>query len=406
MMRVSSAMHTINLQKDMMRLEGNIFQSNNSISTGISFSRPSENPEAFLASVRLRNSMSQISQFKLNANNAKDNLDFIDSHLQNMTNVLQRLRELVIQAANGTLEEKDRENVRKEVLQLTSQIASLANEQYNGRYLFSGFEILRPPFVITEIEGEIQSVSYVGDSGEMIIDIGNSNNIAFTIPANKLFYSEIQTIIPTKNLSNFVVSNDSKIKINNTEIDIYKGDTIDIIIERINKANSGIIANFDINTSEFYFQTTYPHQPLFEDIKGTLLQDMGIIDPIGKPPANLARGVRKFGGSLFDQLINFAKALSSNDIETLSTRTLQFIDNSFNNILKYQAEVGARAEKAELASKHLDNLFIILQEQLSNSIETDVTKAITDLKSFELMHQATLQLGSKIYDLTLLNFIR
>lgn len=406
MYRISSAMHTLNLQKNMMHLEGKIFESDNAISTGIAFARPSENPVNFLSSLRLRSSISQISLYKENSQFAKDNLDFIDSNIQHMTDILHRLRELIIQAANGTLDEKDRENIRREVLQLTSQIASVANEQYNGRYLFSGYEILRPPFVVTEIDGEIQSVMYAGDSGEMMADIGNSNKIAFTIPANKLFYSEKQTIISSKNLANFVANSDSTIKINNTEINIYKGDTIDIIIERINKANSGVKANFDLNTSEFYFETTYPHQPLFEDIKGNLLQDMGIIDPIGKPPSNIARTAKKFGGSLFDQLINFSRALSSNDIETLSTRTLQFIDASMQNMLKFQAEIGSRAERAELATKQFENLSVILQDQLSNSLETDVTKTITDLKSFELMHQATLQIGSKIYDLTLLNFIR
>jgi len=406
MYRVSSSMHTLNIQKDMMRLEGKIFESNNSISSGISFSRPSENPISFLSSLRLRSSLSQISLYKDNANFAKENLDFIDSNIQHMTNALQRLRELIIQAVNGTLEEKDRENVRREVLQLTSQIAATANEQYNGRYLFSGFETLRPPFVITEIEGEIQAINYVGDSGEMTADIGNSNKVAFSLPASKLFYSENQTIIPEKNLANFIATEDSAIKINNTQINIYKGDTIDVIIERINKANTGVKANFDINTSEFYFETTYPHQPFFEDIKGNLLEKMGILDPIGKPPANLSRNVRKFGGSLFDQLINFSKALKSNDIESLSTRTLALIDNSINNLIKYQAEIGSRSEKALLASNQYENLSLILQDQLSNNLETDVTKTITDLKAYELMHQAALQIGSKIYDLTLLNFIR
>lgn len=406
MYRVSSSMHTLNIQKDMMRLEGKIFESNNSISSGISFSRPSENPISFLSSLRLRSSLSQISLYKDNANFAKENLDFIDSNIQHMTNALQRLRELIIQAVNGTLEEKDRENVRREVLQLTSQIAATANEQYNGRYLFSGFETLRPPFVITEIEGEIQAINYVGDSGEMTADIGNSNKVAFSLPASKLFYSENQTIIPEKNLANFIATEDSTIKINNTQINIYKGDTIDVIIERINKANTGVKANFDINTSEFYFETTYPHQPFFEDIKGNLLEKMGILDPIGKPPANLSRNVRKFGGSLFDQLINFSKALKSNDIESLSTRTLALIDNSINNLIKYQAEIGSRSEKALLASNQYENLSLILQDQLSNNLETDVTKTITDLKAYELMHQAALQIGSKIYDLTLLNFIR
>ncbi|MFN3412166.1 MAG: flagellar hook-associated protein FlgL [Exilispira sp.] len=406
MLRISSAMHTLNIQKEMMRLEGKIYETNNSISSGLSFSRPSEKPLSFLSSLRLRSSLEQINLYKNNADYAKENLDFIDSNINNMTNILQRLRELIIQSANGTLDEKDRENIRREVLQLTSQIASIANEQYNGRYLFSGFEVLRPPFVITEVDGEIQSVNYAGDNGEMTADIGSSSKISFTLPASKLFYSENQTIIPEKNLSSYIVTEDSTIKINNTQIQLFKGDTIDIIIERINRANTGVKANFDINTSEFYFETTYPHQPFFEDIKGNLLEDMGIIDPIGKPPSNLSRTVRKFGGSLFDQLINFSKSLKSNDIESLSTRTLAFIDNSINNMIKYQAEIGSRSERSKLASTQMENLFILIQDQLSNNIDTDVTKAITDLKSYELMHQAALQIGSKIYDLTLLNFIR
>ncbi|HQJ40958.1 MAG TPA: flagellin, partial [Exilispira sp.] len=115
---------------------------------------------------------------------------------------------------------------------------------------------------------------------------------------------------------------------------------------------------------------------------------------------------RKYGGSLFDQLINFSKALDSNDIESLSTRTLVFLDQSLENILRYQSEVGARAQRADLAIGQYENLGVLFQDQLSNALETDVTKAITDLKSFELMHQATLQIGSKIYDLTLLNFLK
>lgn len=406
MYRISTIMHSQNMQKDMMRLEGKIFTTNNAISSGIAFSRPSEDPENFLSSLRFRDSLDSVKKYMNNAQTAKEHLNYIDSSLNHITQIFQRLRELVIQGANGTLDANDRENIKKEVLQLTSEIANTANEKYNGKYLFSGFEILRPPFVITSIDEELQSVSYVGDTGEMTADIGNSNKIAFTIPGNKIFYSENQTIIPTKNLSNFIVQNDSKIRINNIDINLYKGDTLDVIIERINKANAGVRANFDINTQEFYIETLYPHQPFLEDIDGTVLQDMGIIDNIGKPPSNISYTARKYGGSIFDQLINFSKALDSNDIESLSTRTLAFLDQSLQNILRYQSEVGARAQRVDLAIGQYENLVVLFQDQLSNALETDVTKAITDLKSFELMHQATLQIGSKIYDLTLLNFLK
>ncbi|HQJ41125.1 MAG TPA: hypothetical protein PK449_06180 [Exilispira sp.] len=48
MYRISTIMHSQNMQKDMMRLEGKIFNTNNKISSGIAFTRPSEDPENFL----------------------------------------------------------------------------------------------------------------------------------------------------------------------------------------------------------------------------------------------------------------------------------------------------------------------------------------------------------------------
>ena len=143
------------MQKDMMRLEGKIFNTNNKISSGIAFTRPSEDPENFLSTLRFRDSLDSVKKYMNNAQNAKEHLDYIDSSLNHMTQIFQRLRELVIQGANGTLDINDRENIKKEVLQLTAEIANTANEKYNGKYLFSGFEILRPPFILTSIDGEL-----------------------------------------------------------------------------------------------------------------------------------------------------------------------------------------------------------------------------------------------------------
>jgi flagellin-like hook-associated protein FlgL len=74
---------------------------------------------------------------------------------------MQRVRELTVQAANGTINESDRRSLGQEVDQLLQQMVGLANAQRAGRFLFGGTESGRPPFVI-ENDGGSTRVVYQG----------------------------------------------------------------------------------------------------------------------------------------------------------------------------------------------------------------------------------------------------
>ena len=61
-----------------------------------------------------------------------------DGALNEVTNMLQRVRELAVQSKSGTYQQTDRDNLQAEVTQLTSQIDSiLTNTKFNGVTLFS-----------------------------------------------------------------------------------------------------------------------------------------------------------------------------------------------------------------------------------------------------------------------------
>jgi flagellin len=74
-----------------------------------------------------------------NANDGISMAQTADGALTEVTNMLQRVRELAVQSASGTYSSSDRTNLQNEVTQLSSQITSItSNTKFNGVALFSG----------------------------------------------------------------------------------------------------------------------------------------------------------------------------------------------------------------------------------------------------------------------------
>ena len=74
--------------------------------------------------------------------NASDGISMVqtaEGALGQVTENLQRMRELAVQASNGTLTQSDRESIQQEMSQLTEQIEMVSeNTTFNGRNLLNG----------------------------------------------------------------------------------------------------------------------------------------------------------------------------------------------------------------------------------------------------------------------------
>ena len=93
------------------------------------------------AGLAISNSMqAQITGMNQGIRNANDGISLAqtaDGALDEVTNNLQRIRELAVQSASGTYSDDDRANMQTEVAQLTTQISSIiTNTQFNGVALF------------------------------------------------------------------------------------------------------------------------------------------------------------------------------------------------------------------------------------------------------------------------------
>lgn len=78
----------------------------------------------------------------------------------------------------------------------------------------------------------------------------------------------------------------------------------------------------------------------------------------------------------------------------------------FENVLTERASLGARQNRVELMENRLSLSELNVTKQLSENEDTDFAKAITEMITLESMHQASLSVGAKVIQQTLVDFIR
>jgi flagellar hook-associated protein 3 FlgL len=110
------------------------------LSTGKKISVPSDDPVVAARALKLRTDVSKVKQYQKNITDATSWLDATDDTLGKIGDVLQRARELSVEAANSSNTVDDTQKIALEMTQLKAQVIQLANTTYAGRYIFSGYK--------------------------------------------------------------------------------------------------------------------------------------------------------------------------------------------------------------------------------------------------------------------------
>jgi flagellar hook-associated protein 3 FlgL len=144
------------------------------VSTGLRFSRPAEDPVGAVQVLDLNRALAQSTQYSRNADIASNRLGLEETTLARAGDVLQRLRELAVEANNATQTNETRASIATEVRQALEGLVQLANTQdAGGNYLFSGYSTATQPFTR---QGGV--VVYSGDQGQRQLQIGDARFVA------------------------------------------------------------------------------------------------------------------------------------------------------------------------------------------------------------------------------------
>lgn len=173
-MRVSTSGAYASGLSAMQRLQAALDQTQRQISSGRRILTPSDDPLAAARALEIRESIGRLEQFDRNANVANNRLAQEESSLGSVNNLLQRVRELALQANNATQNNESRRLIAIEMRQNLDQLVQIANQKDgNGSYLFSGnLESTTP---VTRMGA---AFSYNGDQGQRYIQIGEGRQVA------------------------------------------------------------------------------------------------------------------------------------------------------------------------------------------------------------------------------------
>jgi flagellar hook-associated protein 3 FlgL len=116
----------------------------NVLATGKRINQPSDDPFGTARALDLRASLAQTKQYETNVGEAQSWLNVTDTALGNVSDLVNRARTLVVQAANGTLQQSDLDNIRTEMQQIVDAVKTEGNAQYAGRYVFAGTSGTQP----------------------------------------------------------------------------------------------------------------------------------------------------------------------------------------------------------------------------------------------------------------------
>ncbi|TVR59479.1 MAG: flagellin [Spirochaetaceae bacterium] len=117
------------------QIQGNIEK----LSSGMRINRAGDDASGLAVSEKMRSQIRGLNQASSNAANGISLIQTTEGYLQETTDILQRLRELSIQASNGIYTAEDRMQIQVEVSQLVAELDRIASHaQFNGMNLLTG----------------------------------------------------------------------------------------------------------------------------------------------------------------------------------------------------------------------------------------------------------------------------
>lgn len=414
MHRISSQMNNTNTQSSLRLQESRLNKVNNQIGSQRKIQELRDDPLAAGHLVRYQSYLTRLNNFENNALTLSEQFSYREGYMTDSLDIMQRVRELAVTGANGIYNKDDMQNMAFEVDELLKALVQNANAvNEDGNSIFAGTNTKATAFTVEmgNVEGSgtplIQEVRYNGNIDQNKIEIDENKYLYNDNAGNKTFWAENQQLFGARDASSWQASGDGIIKIDGVEINVSQGDNVYSLISKINDSGAAVKASLDPIRNALNLTTTDARQLWLQDVNGNVLNELGIIkDSTQRPPYNLGEGVRVAGGSMFDAVIAFRNALLKGDQETIGSRVLGALDQGINSLVTRLAKSGAEYERVQLNATRSSKIALDVNAAISREGDLDFTKAVTDLKLLDYTNQATLSQAGKMYNSTLLNYMR
>ncbi len=136
---INTNVQSLNTQRNLSKSQGALAKSMQRLSSGLRINSAKDDAAGLAISDRMSSQIKGMNQAVRNANDAISFAQTAEGALGEMTNILQRMRELSVQSANGTNSTDDRTALNSEFSELSSELDRIVDTtKFNGKELLDG----------------------------------------------------------------------------------------------------------------------------------------------------------------------------------------------------------------------------------------------------------------------------
>lgn len=182
-MRVTDAQIFGQQVRRINRLRSEQVKAHEQIASGKRVNRPSDDPDAWARLGRLNYREQGVDAMTAQADSLRTRISAGESTLFQVTNLLQRARELTVQGLNGSYSEAERDSFAAELEGIREHMIQLANSEQDGQYIFAGVKTDTQPF------GE--DGVYQGGEDGVLVQVGEGLKVDISIDGSQVFADQV-----------------------------------------------------------------------------------------------------------------------------------------------------------------------------------------------------------------------
>lgn len=412
-MRVSTMQQFNNGITNILSNQASVNKTQQQISSGRRVLTPADDPIASTRILQLQQDIALREQYSGNLVAAKNHLNLEEATLVSMVDNLQRVRELTVQAGDGSLTKEDRRAIGAEINERLYSIVDLMNtKDASNIFIFAGFKGETLPFE----ERPGGGFTYEGDEGQRTLQISQNAEVATNDTGKELFVdiaSAKNTFTTFNNRENigtgyittgFVLdqeeydefySEDAYIQFNPRSAVSPSGPNYTVRRLSDDRPINGL-ANIDYS-------------------QGNDIQFNGIsVKVAGEPePGDTFVIESSEKQALTDTVQMLLEGLNTipdsveggAQVAELVETTLLNLDAALTSISTIRSDLGARLNTVDAIDNLQQDLDLVSQEILSELQDVDFAEAVSRLSLESFLLEASQQSYSRISSLSLFNFL-
>ena len=401
-MKISNSYLFSQANKNIQSAQSDVAKSREKIATGKSLVRPSDDTSKLRSIELLKSQQRKIESYDKGMNFLEERYKLEESVLSSASDILIRVKELAIQAANDTLSTADRDIIATEVDNLRDELIAIANTRdVSGNYIFSGSKSDSQPFVTNETTG---AVNYSGDNRALFTAVSDSRTLQSNTDGTEVF-KPVSRTTNTFELKGIDLGGNNNFKVDDALIEFEipsSASTTDIkskveMALSVSGVSSTVAVDMVAGKPEITLTLTGEAGVALTGVEITKGSDSA-------PLTATLKASSSTGVDFFKMLGDFHAALKS-DVRSDISRAVSELSSAQGNIAGSLGEIGGKLNTVQRQQDINADLSLQVDSLLSSQEDLDYAKAVTQFNAEMVRLEATQATFAKVAQLSLFQFI-